>query len=419
MSRIQPSIKVLLKSRSNELLFLSSIASRPWKSGGLRGAFAAFMAFVATFCMGCGGGHNITATPTPAPQGLTITTQPSSQGARLGQSATFSVTVSTTDGVSYQWSKNGIAISGATEAAYTTPPTVTTDNASIFHVTVTNAAGSLTSREVQLVLNPPLPGDLRFQQVDSASILDGYTDTVSTNILGTAVSTWGNYGSPLRFEQVGYCSAAGNPSNCAWFFELFSTPTTGVTTTYRSGLLSDFQPDVFALGFDTVVTSANMQTDNNAYAISSVKTTSTNVFSPIATQSLPAADFQFVATQQGQEGHVITAFGFNGDLLQYVSYGLTGDHNVYEAQVLSATLATIPSQAATLAQGGYFVTAVGGDPINGFFVVGTRIQGDTIPRPFRIVNSATEDPSVLFKGGYSIVASVTNADLSNTWVGEK
>jgi hypothetical protein len=218
---------------------------------------------------------------------------------------------------------------------------------------------------------------------------------------------------------VGYCSAAGSPANCAWFFELFSTPTKGVTTMYRSGLLSDFQPDVFALGFDTVVTSTNMQTNNNAYAISAVKTTSINVFSPIATQSLPAVDFQFVASQQGQEGHVITAVGFNGDLLQYVSYGLTGDHNVYEAQVLSATLATIPSQAATLAQTGYFVTAVGGDPVNGFFVVGTRIQGDTMPRPFKIVNSATEDPSVLFKAGYSIVASVTNADLSNTWVGEK
>jgi hypothetical protein len=381
--------------------------------------FVASLIFVGLICAGCGGGHGVTPTPTPAPQGLAITTQPSSQGARLGQTATFSVTVNDTDGVSYQWSKNGIAISGATEAAYTTPPTVTTDNASTFHVTVTNSAGSLTSREVQLVLNPPSSGDLRFQQVDSAPILDGYTDTVSTNILGTTISTWGNYGSPLRFEQTGYCSAAGSPGNCAWSFELFSTPATGVTTTYRSGLLSNFQTDLFALGFDTVVTSANMQTDNNAYAVSSVKTTSTSVFSPIATQSLPAADFQFVASQQGQQGHVITALGFNGDLLQYVSYGLTGDHNVYEAQVLSATLATIPSQAATLAQSGYIVTAVGGDPVNGFFVVGTRIQGDTMPRPFKIVNSATEDPSVLFKGGYSIVASVTNADLSNTWVGEK
>jgi hypothetical protein len=381
--------------------------------------FIALLIFAGLICVGCGGGHSVTPTPTPGPQGLAITTQPSSQGARLGETATFSVTVNDTNGVSYQWSKNGIAIGGATEAAYTTPPTTTTDNVSTFHVTVTNSAGSVTSREVQLVLNPPLPGDLRFQQVDSASILDGYSDTVSTNILGTAISTWGNYGSPLRVEQAGYCSVAGSPANCAWFFELFSTPTTGVTTTYRSGALSNFQPDVFALGFDTVVTSTNMQTANNAYAVSSVKTTSTSVFSPIATQSLPAADFQFVASQQGQEGHVITALGFNGDLLQYVSYGLTGDHNVYEAQVLSATLATIPSQAATLAQSGYIVTAVGGDPVDGFFVVGTRIQGDTMPRPFRIVNSATEDPSVLFKAGYSIVASVTNADLSNTWVGEK
>lgn len=178
-------------------------------------SFITFLIFAGLICAGCGGSRSVTTTPTSAPQGLAITTQPSSQGTRLGQTATFSVIVNAPDGVSYQWSRNGIAISGATEAAYTTPPTVATDNASTFHVTVTNEAGSLTSREVQLVLNPPAPGDLRFQQVDSSSILDGYTDTVSTNILGTTISTWGNYGSPLRFEQAGYCSSAGSPANCA------------------------------------------------------------------------------------------------------------------------------------------------------------------------------------------------------------
>src|SRR2546422_2254966 len=56
-----------------------------------------------------------------------ITTQPTSQTVTAGQSATFSVAASGTAPLSYQWRKNGTAISGATSASYTTPATTTAD----------------------------------------------------------------------------------------------------------------------------------------------------------------------------------------------------------------------------------------------------------------------------------------------------
>ncbi len=42
-----------------------------------------------------------------------------------GQTATFTVGVSGTAPFTYQWKKNGTAISGATGASYTTPTTST------------------------------------------------------------------------------------------------------------------------------------------------------------------------------------------------------------------------------------------------------------------------------------------------------
>ena len=55
------------------------------------------------------------------PRWRPITTQPASQTVTAGQTATFSVTATGTAPLSYQWKKNGAAISGATASSYTTP----------------------------------------------------------------------------------------------------------------------------------------------------------------------------------------------------------------------------------------------------------------------------------------------------------
>ena len=58
--------------------------------------------------------------------------------------------------LSYQWFKNGVAIDGATSSSYTTPPTVAGDTGSLFTVTVTNSAGSVTSLPGTLTVQLPL-----------------------------------------------------------------------------------------------------------------------------------------------------------------------------------------------------------------------------------------------------------------------
>ena len=94
-------------------------------------------------------GMAFTVTTAAAPS---VTTQPASQKVTAGQTATFSVTVSGTAPLSYQWKKSGSAITGATSASYTTPVTTTSDNGAQFTVVVSNSVGSVTSGAATLTV---------------------------------------------------------------------------------------------------------------------------------------------------------------------------------------------------------------------------------------------------------------------------
>lgn len=84
----------------------------------------------------------------------TITSQPVKQTLTAGATATFTVTATGTPVPTYQWRKDGAAISGATSATLTID-SVTTANAGSYTVVVTNAAGSVTSSAATLIVNVP------------------------------------------------------------------------------------------------------------------------------------------------------------------------------------------------------------------------------------------------------------------------
>jgi hypothetical protein len=88
----------------------------------------------------------------------TITTQPASQTVTMGQTATFTVVATGTAPLSYQWRKNGTAISGATAASYTTPATTSADNGEQFAVVVSDTAGSVTSTAATLTVSTATSG---------------------------------------------------------------------------------------------------------------------------------------------------------------------------------------------------------------------------------------------------------------------
>jgi hypothetical protein len=104
---------------------------------------------------------NVAGTVTSSAASLTVNTpplitiQPVNQTVVVGQTATFSVTVTGTAPLSYQWQKGGTPISGATLPSYTTPATTSADNGSQFSVTITNSVGNVTSNTVTLTVTAP------------------------------------------------------------------------------------------------------------------------------------------------------------------------------------------------------------------------------------------------------------------------
>jgi hypothetical protein len=90
-------------------------------------------------------------TVTTAATAPTITTQPSSSSVAAGSAASFSVVAGGTAPLSYQWRKDGVAISGATSSTYSISSTATSDAGS-YTVVVTNSAGSATSSTAALTV---------------------------------------------------------------------------------------------------------------------------------------------------------------------------------------------------------------------------------------------------------------------------
>jgi hypothetical protein len=54
--------------------------------------------------------------------------------------------------LTYQWQRNGVAITGAIGTTYTTPTTTATDSGASYRVIVTNGAGTTTSLNATLTV---------------------------------------------------------------------------------------------------------------------------------------------------------------------------------------------------------------------------------------------------------------------------
>jgi glucuronoarabinoxylan endo-1,4-beta-xylanase len=122
--------------------------------------------------------------PSGASTAPSVTTQPASQSITSGQTATFKVVASGAAPISYQWQKNGTAISGATTAIYTTPATTSADNGETFRVVISNAIGSVTSNSATLSIASAL-APLVISQPVSQNVAAGQSATFSVTAGGT------------------------------------------------------------------------------------------------------------------------------------------------------------------------------------------------------------------------------------------
>jgi hypothetical protein len=157
---------------------------------------------------GCTG----TVTNNPLPVMPTITTQPTNQTVTAGQTATFMVVATGTAPLSYQWQKNGTAISGATASSYTTPATISSDNGAKFGVVVSNSSGSVTSTAATLTVNALAVAPTITTQPVNQTVTAGQTATFTVVATGTA---------PLSYQwQKNGTAISGAPASS------YTTPAT-------------------------------------------------------------------------------------------------------------------------------------------------------------------------------------------------
>src|SRR5207244_3639727 len=115
-----------------------------------------------------------------------ISLRPLSQTVTAGQPASFSVTAAGTAPLSYQWNKNGAAISGATSSTYATAATTSSDNGAQFTVVVSNAAGSATSSAAMLTVSAAAVAPSITAQPLSQTVTAGQPASCPFTVPGTA-----------------------------------------------------------------------------------------------------------------------------------------------------------------------------------------------------------------------------------------
>jgi hypothetical protein len=317
------------------------------------------------------------------PQPPLIITNPASLTVEVGQTATFSVTATGAGTLTYQWYKNGVAISGATSSSYTTPPAVLGDSGSVFTVTVSNAIGTVTSLGATLTVQVPLARSLvpssatppYNSSVTLVPTFSGGTGVIgsmgvgSSDITASAVSG-GSYPTPLLTSAKTYTLTVRDSKGNVASTTCLVTPTMVTITPIVPA------NQTFAPGLITFTATASGGLTNNLVWSASVGTFSGNVWtSPtvVGTYTITATSVDepsvFVTTTasisapvivtQPASQHVCT--GGSIVLSVTATYAASYQWSLNSVPITGATSATytIPSAAAGNA-GNYSVTVTNG-----------------------------------------------------------
>ena len=180
-----------------------------------------------------------------APVAPTITTQPANQTVTAGQTATFTVVAAGTAPLSYQWQKNGVNITGATSASYTTPATTTSDSGSTFAVVVSNTAGTVTSATATLTVNAAPVAPTITTQPANQTVTAGQTATFTVVAAGTAPLSyqWQKNGVNIAgATSASYTTPATTTSDSGSTFAVVVSNTAGTVTSATATLTVNAAP---------------------------------------------------------------------------------------------------------------------------------------------------------------------------------
>ena len=276
----------------------------------------------------------------------TITSPPSSQSVKAGQTATFNVAASGTAPLSYQWQKmpsggsSYTSISGATGTSYTTLATTTGDSGTQFRCVVSNSAGTVNSNAATLTVTSAVVAPTITSPPSSQSVKAGQTATFNVAASGTA---------PLSYQWQKMPS--GGSSYTSISGATGTSYTTLATTTGDSGtqfrcVVSNSAGTVNSNAATLTVTSAVVApTITSPPSSQSVKAGQTATFNVAASGTAPLS-YQWQKMPSGGSSYTSIS-GATGT--SYTTLATTtGDSGTQFRCVVSNSAGTVNSNAATL-----------------------------------------------------------------------
>jgi hypothetical protein len=118
----------------------------------------------------------------------TITTQPAAYSGTAGTGATLSVVAEGTATLTYQWRKDGTAISGATNSSHALTGTVAESGS--YTVVISNVAGNVTSSAAVVTIRPAIPLPVIVVQPSSRTLQAGGSTSLSVQATGQGPLTY-------------------------------------------------------------------------------------------------------------------------------------------------------------------------------------------------------------------------------------
>ena len=211
-------------------------------------------------------------------------------------------------------------------------------------------------------------------------------------------------GTPLQLGASNLSTA----DQCVWFFDVFALPSNVVPVgvTYSGSILANLDETLNAKNTDTnaVITAMDIREGPGVFGISEAFTPKAGGYH-LSNHVIPLAGLPAAAATEGEQKRVITAVSFDSGQVRYLSYAWNHDTttNGYDTQVVETAQAGVPAAAEQLGTNGYVVTAVGGNAVDGFILVGTRVHGATGAQTVAV------DPAFSnILPGYAIIADLVD-----------
>ena len=287
---------------------------------------------------GCGGrGGN----PSPPPPGMVapaISTQPASVTVTAPQAASFFVTASGTPPLHYQWRKDGTDV-GADAATFSLATTSAADGGG-YAVTVSNAAGSVTSGVAQLIVNPATSAPVFTTQPASVSVVAPATATFSATATGTPTPTlqWqvsadggGSFTDIAGATGADFTTAATGAGDSGKQYRAVATNAMGATASDAATLTVNLAQS--APSFTSQPADASITAGQNAQFV-------------VAVSGTPAPTLQWQSSL-GQGGTWSDIPGATNAALDVIAASLAENGRQYRA-VATNSVGSVASQAAVL-----------------------------------------------------------------------